>query len=414
MASNDSPAYQPKDAVGGAARSTLILGGAGLFLSADGRDHWIVRYDQSKVSRIHLPDDAHILAAAIGGTFEFARVAAANLREKDDAYNQAIGGFFAGGIVGFRMRSFPAVIGYGAALATLQGVFEYTGGKLNGYEADSSVDQYERKEQLRRNRRRPIEETLQELGEGRGLKKQFEDVRSEVVPKRKFAFKPKPKPVSSDHSLQLSEPDSSVVSSSQPISNPSDHLCHESMTGNGGAGSLEHVSVLSNVHHTLRTESHHEYVDRGIVIANSSHCVIKCLVPSPSLAINEVRSSVIVCGPINGAALVTGMTASTLFAPFPESLVGGHFPLVSYLTEAVKNLPPLGVTMSESWAQVDDFGWLKAGHSPNWNILAPEDRRSADHWKRLLNATDGAVGDILQAFETTGCMTTMAPKDEPL
>lgn len=151
----------------------------------DGRDHWIVRYDQSKVLRIHLPDDAHILAAAIGGTFEFARVAAANLREKDDAYNQAIGGFFAGGIVGFRsqylkaamvhhvvdshlVRSFPAVIGYGAALATLQGVFEYTGGKLNGYEADSSVDQYERKEQLRRNRRRPIEETLQELGEGRG------------------------------------------------------------------------------------------------------------------------------------------------------------------------------------------------------------------------------------------------------
>ncbi|KAL8988082.1 MAG: hypothetical protein Q9177_002787 [Variospora cf. flavescens] len=475
MASNDSPAYQPKDAVGGAARSTLILGGAGLFLSAV--QNSLTRQNVTGWGVITRTGGTIGLFAAIGGTFEFARVAAANLREKDDAYNQAIGGFFAGGIVGFRMRSFPAVIGYGAALATLQGVFEYTGGKLNGYEADSSVDQYERKEQLRRNRRRPIEETLQELGEGRGiygpgyderrreriqkrygvdvaqntlrgLKKQFEDVRSEVVPKRKFAFKPKPKPVPSDHSLQLSEPDSSVVSSSQPISNPSDHLCHESMTGNGGAGSLEHVSVLSNVHHTLRTESHHEYVDRGIVIANSSHCVIKCLVPSPSLAINEVRSSVIVCGPINGAALVTGMTASTLviscqqlrlhrcgscilylrcssrpiiedccgmqFAPFPESLVGGHFPLVSYLTEAVKNLPPLGVAMSESWAQVDDFGWLKAGHSPNWNILAPEDRRSADHWKRLLNATDGAVGDILQAFETTGCMTTVAPKDEPL
>ena len=40
--------------------------------------------------------------AAIGGTFEFTRIAAANLREKDDVFNQAIGGFFGGGVVGFR------------------------------------------------------------------------------------------------------------------------------------------------------------------------------------------------------------------------------------------------------------------------------------------------------------------------
>jgi len=30
------------------------------------------------------------------------------------------------------------------------------------------VDEYERKEQLRRNRRRPIQQTVEELGEGRG------------------------------------------------------------------------------------------------------------------------------------------------------------------------------------------------------------------------------------------------------
>lgn len=66
------------------------------------------------------------------------------------------------------MRSFPAVLGFGAALATLQGVFDYTGAKLTGFEADPSVDQYGRKEQIRRDTRRPIEETLQQLGEGRG------------------------------------------------------------------------------------------------------------------------------------------------------------------------------------------------------------------------------------------------------
>ena len=66
------------------------------------------------------------------------------------------------------VRSFPAILGFGAALSVLQFAFDYTGGKFTGYERDAEVDQYERKEQLRRNRRRPIEQTLQEMGEGRG------------------------------------------------------------------------------------------------------------------------------------------------------------------------------------------------------------------------------------------------------
>ena len=66
-------------------------------------------------------------------------------------------------------RSLPAVLGYGAGLAILMGAFNYTGGRLSGYERDPDVDEYERKEQLRRNKRRPIQETLEELGEGRGV-----------------------------------------------------------------------------------------------------------------------------------------------------------------------------------------------------------------------------------------------------
>ena len=57
----------------------------------------------------------------------------------------------------------------GAGLATVQGVFDYTGGKLSGYDKDPHVDEYERKEKLRRDRRKPIQETLEELGEGRGM-----------------------------------------------------------------------------------------------------------------------------------------------------------------------------------------------------------------------------------------------------
>lgn len=47
-------------------------------------------------------------------------------------------------------------------------MFDYTGGKFSGYERDPNVDEYERKEHLRMNRRKPIGETLEQLGEGRG------------------------------------------------------------------------------------------------------------------------------------------------------------------------------------------------------------------------------------------------------
>lgn len=42
---------------------------------------------------------------------------------------------------------------------------------MTGFARDAEVDEYERTEQVRRNKRRPIEETLQELGEGRGMSK---------------------------------------------------------------------------------------------------------------------------------------------------------------------------------------------------------------------------------------------------
>ena len=59
-------------------------------------------------------------------------------------------------------------LGCGATLAVVQGVFDYGGAKFSGYDKDPNVDEYERKEYLRKNRRRPIQETLERLGEGRG------------------------------------------------------------------------------------------------------------------------------------------------------------------------------------------------------------------------------------------------------
>jgi len=46
--------------------------------------------------------------------------------------------------------------------------FDYSGGSLFGYARDPTIDEFDRKEALRKNRRRPISETIEELGEGRG------------------------------------------------------------------------------------------------------------------------------------------------------------------------------------------------------------------------------------------------------
>jgi hypothetical protein len=38
----------------------------------------------------------------MGGTYEFTRLASANLREKEDSWNTALGGFLAGSLIGLK------------------------------------------------------------------------------------------------------------------------------------------------------------------------------------------------------------------------------------------------------------------------------------------------------------------------
>lgn len=66
------------------------------------------------------------------------------------------------------VRTMPAVVGHAAALAIILGTFEYTGGSFAIKQRDPNFDETGRKLALRANMRRPLEETIEELGEGRG------------------------------------------------------------------------------------------------------------------------------------------------------------------------------------------------------------------------------------------------------
>ncbi|KAI9825185.1 MAG: hypothetical protein M1819_000590 [Sarea resinae] len=164
---SDQDLYHPKDAIGIALKSTAIMGAAGAMVS--GIQNTLTKQNVGPMGVFTRTGGTIAIFAAMGGTYEFARHAAANLREKDDSWNPAIGGFLAGSIMGLRFRTFPAVLGYGAGAAVLLGVFDYTGGVLTGYTRDPEVDEFDRKEYMRKNRRRPIQETIEDLGEGRGI-----------------------------------------------------------------------------------------------------------------------------------------------------------------------------------------------------------------------------------------------------
>jgi len=166
MASQDN-VYQPKDAVTASIKSTLVTGAAGALISSV--QNTLTKQNVTAWGIFTRTGGTIAVFAAMGGTYQFTKLASANLREKDDSWNTAIGGFLAGSVLGMRFRTMPAVLGYGAACAVFLGTFDYTGGVLTGYEKDPNVDEYDRKQELRKNRRMPIQETINDLGEGRGI-----------------------------------------------------------------------------------------------------------------------------------------------------------------------------------------------------------------------------------------------------
>lgn len=64
----------------------------------------------------------------------------------------------------------PTILGCSAGLALILGVFEYTGGRFDGYYNRREEDGFEIRERMMNNRRKSLEETMADLGsEGRGM-----------------------------------------------------------------------------------------------------------------------------------------------------------------------------------------------------------------------------------------------------
>ncbi|OCK86196.1 hypothetical protein K432DRAFT_431163 [Lepidopterella palustris CBS 459.81] len=164
---SDHAAYHPKDAISSTVRTMGITTGAGAIIA--GVQNTLTRQNVGAFGILTRTGGTIAVFAAAGGAYQFTKTAAANLREKDDSYNSAIGGFFGGAMIGLKFRSIPVVLGYASATAVMLAAVDYGGGTLFGYQKDPEIDEVDRKEFLRKNRRRPLEQTVAELGEGRGI-----------------------------------------------------------------------------------------------------------------------------------------------------------------------------------------------------------------------------------------------------
>lgn len=122
--------------------------------------------------------------AGAGALYQFTHDATANLREKDDCYGEFLAGAAAGTAIGIYSvysasrlglqltaagGSTPMVLGGAAVVGISMAAWRYTHG-LQGYAIkEDDEDEVARKEEMRKMRRRPIQETLEQLGEGRGM-----------------------------------------------------------------------------------------------------------------------------------------------------------------------------------------------------------------------------------------------------
>ncbi|KAH9880122.1 hypothetical protein J1614_002148, partial [Plenodomus biglobosus] len=109
---------------------------------------------------------------SVGAAYQFTLDVTSNLRQKDDCYSEAIAGFAGGACLGVARRSLPFMLGAGAATSVVMTAFRYTNGLRGVGDIRDQVDddgEVERREELKKIRRRPLSETIEQLGEGRGI-----------------------------------------------------------------------------------------------------------------------------------------------------------------------------------------------------------------------------------------------------
>ncbi|KAI1430879.1 tubulin-specific chaperone C [Xylaria sp. CBS 124048] len=157
-------------------------------------------------------------------------------------------------------------------------------------------------------------------------------------------------------------------------------------------------------------------------LTNLKGCVVDMTVPTSTapfsgLALKNITHSLIIAGHVAGPAHITGIENSIIIVAARQVRMHDCKNVCVYLhctshpiiedcsRVAFAPLPPFygnesTKTETNQWKDVDDFKWLKDIASPNWSILAEEDRVSDDVWENLAREEAGrSADDILRKLK---------------
>ncbi|KAK5686295.1 hypothetical protein LTS10_002411 [Elasticomyces elasticus] len=156
-------------------------------------------------------------------------------------------------------------------------------------------------------------------------------------------------------------------------------------------------------------------------LSNLRRCVVDMSSPTSvghpfaGLTLKDITNSLIICGHVSGAAHLTNVrdsvivVASRQFRMHESSgcdvyLLCSGRPIIEDCSNVrFAPLPELYMTVDDrnvksQWSEIDDFKWLRSEPSPNWSVLAEEERVDQKLWREVVPGGPGiGVGDVLRA-----------------
>ncbi|KAL7813154.1 hypothetical protein V8C44DRAFT_327672 [Trichoderma aethiopicum] len=180
--------YVPHDVLDETAKTSLVGLGSGFFIAAI--QNALSKRNVGAMSVFTRGAPIIGICAAGPGAYAFFSRTMMNLREKEDAWAAAFGGFMCGSVLGLPFKRMPIVMALGAFVGTAQGLFHVAGGRLDSFYKEE--DEFERRETVRRTTRVPVEQTVAEIGEGRGIRPPGYEERRRQLIKEKYGFEVNP------------------------------------------------------------------------------------------------------------------------------------------------------------------------------------------------------------------------------
>ncbi|KAM3418017.1 hypothetical protein BST61_g6228 [Cercospora zeina] len=285
----------------------------------------------------------------------------------------------------------------------------------------------------------------------KALNNKLQEVRQSHAPKPRFSFKSKTGPLFSatKNESAISLNDAAEIAHQQQLQAPphtSDLSNHSSMPitpANESAGSEDdsktgtiptdtsrfrqpsfstskfvEISDHDDIHVVLPTAASH--ATSSGTVSNISHCVVDLSQPAAdkpfaALYLKNISSSLIICGHVSGATMLTKIKDSVILVATRQFRMHDSSNCDVYLLATGRPIiedcssirfAPLPQTymleadraVENKWSDVDDFKWLMADQSPNWSVMAPGKRAGEKVWKEVVpGGPETSVQNVLDA-----------------